>query len=239
MNKRTYAKFKGAALLSPRKKNAEEIEAFIPVLRKWSDLHENYCKEMQEGNKPEDYDDSFFYGEQSQVSLLAAATWMKGGLALAEFSHKKRELFKHGGRKKHKTFSGRADLYAKKGMEYEFYIEAKYEALSLNPRRDWSSVFEKLDEKAQKSASQTKEKGVTTLKLGFVSMYLPKKDLNRYRDLRVNFIQELCNYKSAACAWFFLPEFYENVYSDKYVNVGTALFLQDRKSLYRHCHIQN
>lgn len=61
----------------------------MPVLRKWSELHEKYCSAMQEGNKPEDYDDSFFYGEQTQVSLLASATWMKGGVALAEFSHEK------------------------------------------------------------------------------------------------------------------------------------------------------
>ncbi len=119
MNKRTYAKLKGAALLSPRKKYAEEIEAFIPVLGKWSDLHEKYCLEMQEENEPED---SFFYGEQTQVSLLAAATWMKGGVALSEFSHEKRELFKNGKAKKTKTFLGRGDLYATKGDDYEFLI---------------------------------------------------------------------------------------------------------------------
>ena len=229
MNKRTYAKFKGAALLSPRKKNAEEIEAFIPVLRKWSDLHEKYCLEFQKENEDDDDDNAFFYGEQTQVSLLAAATWMKGGVALAEFSHEKRELFKNGKRKKNKRFSGRGDLYTTKGEEYEFYIEAKYEGLSLKPTRAWKDVFHKLDTMAQKSASQTKESKIATLKLGFVSLYLPRKDLENYSKLRVSFVQELCSYKSAACAWFFLKA-PQDGYSEKYLHVGTALFLQDRKS---------
>ena len=95
--------------------------------------------------------------------MLAAAQWMKGGVALAEFSHEKNTKIK---RKKNKE--GRGDLYLS-GDDYGFYLEAKHERVSLSPDRCWKTIFDDLSQKAMKAAKETRDEDSPALALCFFS----------------------------------------------------------------------
>ncbi len=90
---------------------SRRAQVLKPVLAKWVKLVERYA-EQQKG------DLAYWYNERPTLSVLAAAAWMAGGIALEEFSSPK---FNEGGEE---PASGRADLWLR-FKNLELAIEAK------------------------------------------------------------------------------------------------------------------
>jgi hypothetical protein len=112
--------------------NCGPIVELKPVLEKWCDLNRDFYKELKD-------DCPWWYNERASISILAAAAWHAGALALEEFSTTK------GRRRTGSERPGRCDLkiWMKRN---QFAFEAKQKWCRLNTGNQGKDLANKCDD---------------------------------------------------------------------------------------------
>jgi hypothetical protein len=116
------------------------LKSLKPILRSWFKVQREYADTVK-GDLP------WWYLERPQIGLLAAAAVKEGAIALEEWGTKK-------GQKKHKTKTGRNDLWLQhKGREW--FIEAKYHRCNLSDdKKTCTKSLVKFLKKAKRDADK-------------------------------------------------------------------------------------
>lgn len=166
-------------------------------LNKVEPLFDGWINSLEEYNRVTEGDHLYWYNEMANVSALSGAAWKNGFSALCEFQHGK------GSKHSQNEHPGRCDLYIVTN-ELEFYIEAKCDWVSLNPRSSWAN---RLDEKmslAVKDGYQTSQGGTyPTLAVTFFVLYLPKNKKSQLENRLDDFVLHLRTEPWHAAAWYF------------------------------------
>ena len=154
----------------------KKLKPLEPLLHKWIDLNNGYCKAFPG-------DSLYWYNERATLSSLAAAVWKGNGYALEEYRTDKRF-----GKDQ---WPGRSDLWFSWGKT-DYLVEAK---------QIWSSLFslsresfEKISEalKVAKSAVvENREDVGNRLGVVFVVPYIPPSKKADREDLIKKFIEKL------------------------------------------------
>lgn len=190
-------------------------KSFGPVLKNWMAVSKEYACAW----KPNDA--HWSYRERAHISMLAAAIWRTGGVALEEYGTKKT--------RSKKLYSGRCDLCFKlrKSRQAQGYIaEAKHYHIRL-PKLDGLRLTL---ERAKESALQNLT-SVTTGEIGLGVVFLTFRARGPKADgvgLAVAELQKLHKeLKSHSTAWQF-PDWAKETQDTIYRYPGTAVFIFER-----------
>ena len=191
-------------------KRSKGLEHWDALLEEWLLAHERYCRIMKGSGDPAAY----WYAEIPNVSILSAAAWRCGRIALQEFSAEK--IVQDEG-----TKAGRADLWIRTDTDgKEEFIEAKHKFVSLSGIRDKDglpAITTAMDYATEDAnGAKGRQHGVTALAVVFASAYTLKSSIKKRRiEERVveidKQIKEFCEtIKSSAdyhaSAWCFPKE---------------------------------
>ena len=183
-------------------KGKKGLNHWDALLEEWLLAHERYCRIMKGSEDPAAY----WYTEIPNVSILGAAAWRCGRIALQEFSAVK-EVWSEG------SWVGRGDMWiCTDTAGKEEFIEAKHKFVSLSGAKDKDGLpatIKKSMEEARKAAEETRQgqNAGTALAVVFASVYAPKRSIDKIDQL----IKEFCEtIKSSsdyhALAWCFPKE---------------------------------
>ena len=213
-------------------KNRKGLSHWDALLEEWLLAHERYCRIMKGSGDPAAY----WYAEIPNVSILSAAAWRCGRIALQEFSAEK--IVQDQG-----TKAGRADLWIRTDTDgKEEFIEAKHKSVSLSGIKDKDGLpaIRTAMKEAREAAKETKrgQNGGTALAIVFASAYTLKSSIkNRKIEERVveidKQIKEFCKgIKSSAdyhaLAWCFPKETRTLQYpKGSYYYPGIAMLVKD------------
>ena len=167
--------------------NGGKFQNLEKILRTWVKLNERFFIQSRDG--------SWWYNERASISVLAAAAWMTGGVALEEFSAKKKQ-----NKVEH---SGRADVYLNLSGR-EFACEAKFIWLSINSKNPISKIKGALDNAYQDAKSLNRSEG-RRFGVCFVPIYLPKADMLQFNTLIASLQEKVIQADFDATAWSFPP----------------------------------
>lgn len=170
------------------------LQRFRPVLKKWIELNEIYCRESKWNDIP------WGYIERSSVSIFAAACWSAGCIALEEFSELKTSRSSR--KRKGESALGRCDLYvAFKNKPY--ILEAKMVRPSL-ASNDWrGQVLTGL--KGALGDVQLTHAPNRENKLGLliVAPTVPRNRTDKSELLIERFVEFLRSHEGFCSAWYF------------------------------------
>ena len=203
-------------------KDKKRLNHWAALLKEWRRAHEKYCRIM------EGYDAAHWYTERPNVSILGAAAWRCGGIALQEFKTKKVQDKEH--------WVGRGDLWVCTDTDgKEEFIEAKHTFVSLSGAKDGLSAIRTAMDKATKAAEQARgtQRGVTALAVVFASVYAPKSAIDKIDEIG-QLIKAFCErIKSSAdyhaLAWCFPKETRTLKNSEEQYNPGIAMLVKNIK----------
>jgi len=214
---------------------AHLIDQLIPIVKRWCLMHEHYVQ-------CSDGEVSFAYGERSQVSLLGAAVWQEGGVALCDYSEEKTKWFPS--IEDTHPFLGACDIYAydKTNELYEFYAEAKYERVTISPSREWSEVFDRLQHLADTSAYALVEDhgeedvngmGAPILSICFRMLSITGNKVDDYKGYLEKYIDSIKNYDDYNLSgWYFFESPYGTDFEKGILYpVGTSIHLKHFASI--------
>jgi hypothetical protein len=146
------------------KKSAEKaaIEKLRPVLAEWARLVNRYCDAI-----PDDV--PYYYNERANLSLLAAAAWRRGIVALEEYPAKKMR----GG--------GRTDLFFNIGGKEGVQLEAKQHWMRAGLSD--KSLHNKIRNAAAAACKAAEQNTEAEARLGcnFLVPFFRKDDFQRYK----------------------------------------------------------
>jgi hypothetical protein len=155
------------------------------ILWSWVKLNEQFFIQSRDG--------SWWYNERASISILAAAAWMAGGIALEEFSAKKKQ--------KKVERSGRADVYFNlRGRE--FACEAKFIWLSIKSRNPIDQINAELKNAYQDAGCLNRKEG-RRFGVCFATIYVSEKDAGQLDALLSEFQKKISSENFAAIAWSF------------------------------------
>jgi hypothetical protein len=138
-------------------------------------------------------DGSWRYNERASISVLAAAAWMAGGVALEEFSAKKKQ-----NRIEH---SGRADVYLNSSRR-EFACEAKSIWLSVRSKNSIIKIKIALDSACKDAKCLNRNEG-RRFGVCFVPMYLSKGNALQFDTLVESLQKKIALANFDEVAWSF------------------------------------
>ena len=187
-------------------------------LNHWEALLEEWILCVERYSRIMDGEDAIYlYTERTCVGSLAAAAWRGGWIALEEFQLEKAHT-------KRPKWLGRADLYIASDSREEF-IEAKYEKVSMDARRDFSGICDEnlrlaLDD--VKATGHAPEAGELYIGVSFLSVY--RAESRAIPDEDIDGLVECVKKSSAhAVAWCFPKGMREYQLSDNYRSPGVFL----------------
>lgn len=135
------------------------------ICEEWGVLVSRYSRVMKE-------DSCYWYNEMADVSILAAAAWRAGWIAISEAQTLKT---KHD----NAEARGRSDLYIANDYAEE-YIEAKKKIISFDNRIDPEELYNQTVERAVDDALATSGgSDVESTGVCFVTPFLSKRSSNR------------------------------------------------------------
>ena len=146
-------------------KRRKGLNHWDALLQEWLRAHEEYCRIMK------DYDAAHWYTEIPNVSILNAAAWRCGGIALQEFKTEKKV-------RGEERWTGRGDLWictdTDTGWKEEF-IEAKHKFVPLSGAKEKNGLPTAIKESMKEATKDAKKaKGgyhyVTALAVVFASV---------------------------------------------------------------------
>jgi hypothetical protein len=155
------------------------------ILRTWVKLNEQFFIQSRDG--------SWWYNERASISVLAAATWMTGGVALEEFSAKKKQ-----NKVEH---SGRADVYLNLSGR-EFACEAKFIWLSVRSKNPITKIKNALDSACKDAKCLNRNEG-RRFGVCFVPVYLSKRNAPEFDILVASLQKKIALANFDAIAWSF------------------------------------
>ena len=202
-------------------KGRKGLNRWDDLLKEWLLAHERYCRIMKCSDNPAAY----WYTERPNVSILNAAAWRCGRIALQEFKTKKvwgKEYW-----------VGRGDLWIRTDTgEKEEFIEAKHKFVSLSGAKGrLPTTIKKSMEEATKAAKEAQgdQRDVTALAVVFAPVYAtPKTPTDKIDQL----IKEFCEtIKSStdyhALAWCFPKETRKLRGEDEYHYPGITILVKN------------
>lgn len=171
----------------------------------WSTIIDNYVK-LEE-------DMPTWFGEQSNVALLSAASWRAGIPSLVEFGmDRNRKLDLESGLKEYSR--GRCDFYLSQGKNGEF-VEAKWRNLDINSLAKADGCFPDADDRLSSALTRAREDAATLkhsargMRTGIVcvSLYAPVSSID-LSDRCLAVIETLRSrtYDTSFAFWHFLRE---------------------------------
>ena len=192
------------------------------LLEEWLLAHERFCRICKD-------DPAYWYTETPNVSILGAAAWRCGRIALQEFKADKKV-------KREKSWVGRVDLWICTDTDgKEEFIEAKHKFVSLSGAKDKDglpAIITSMEEATEAANEARQGQGAETAALAivFVSAYAPKRSIDEIDRL----IKEFCEtIKSSAdyhaLAWCFPKETRKLQSKKGYYNPGIAMLVKNIK----------
>ena len=192
------------------------------LLEEWLLAHERFCRICKD-------DPAYWYTETPNVSILGAAAWRCGRIALQEFKADKKVRGKE-------ARVGRADLWICTDTDAkEEFIEAKHKFVSLSGAKDKDglpAIITSMEEAtvAANEARQGQGAETAALAIVFVSAYAPKRSIDEIDQLIKDFCETI---KSSAdyhaLAWCFPKETRKLQNKNGYYNPGIAMLVKNIK----------
>jgi hypothetical protein len=165
--------------------NGRRFGTLEKILWTWVKLNEQFFIQSRDG--------SWWYNERASISVLAAAAWMTGGVALEEFSAKKRQnKIEH---------SGRADVYLNLNGR-EFACEAKFTWLSVRSKNPITKIKDVLDSACKDAKCLNRNEG-RRFGVCFVPVYLSKGNVLQFDTLIESLQKKIVLANFDAVAWSF------------------------------------
>jgi hypothetical protein len=180
------------------------------ILWTWVKLNERFFSQKRDG--------SWWYNERASISVLAAAAWMTGGVALEEFFAKKKQ--------KGREHAGRTDVYLKMGKS-EFACEAKFMWLSAKSTNAISRIEKTLKEACDNA--EENDKSGKLLGVCFVTVYVAERNVAEFGNLIEELQNKICSeLEFDAIAWSFPAKAREELKGekDKRLHPGSFLILR-------------
>lgn len=183
-----------------------------PVLEHWINVNHSIAKLWEWKDCP------WWCGEQAAVSLLAAAVWKAGGMALAEYGTSK--TFQGD------PYNGRCDLYFN-FLNQPYIAEAKYCFPLIGTQAEMSieTIKNNLDAACSNVRCMETE-GERRLGMIFAVPCLHDSNSGQVDSCIISFQDELLKLDFAHIAWVFPPETRKLAW-DKYLHPGIALLIQE------------
>ena len=183
-------------------KGRKGLNHWDALLEEWLLAHERYCRVMKE-----DDDSAYWYTEIPNVSVLCAAAWRCGRIALQEFKTEKKVRGED-------PWTGRGDLWIRTDTGWkEEFIEAKHEFVPLSGAKEKNGLPTKIKKSMDEATNDAKKaKGgyrhVTALAVVFASVSAaPKTPTDKIDQQIIKFCEGI---KSSAdyhaFAWCFPKE---------------------------------
>ncbi len=208
-------------------KRSKGLNHWDALLEEWLCAHEKYCRIMKD-------DPAHWYTERPNVSVLNAAAWRCGRIALQEFKTVKKV-------RGEEPWVGRGDLWVctDTGEKQEF-IEAKHLFVPLSGAKDNNGLPIKMKNSMEEATTAAKEArqgqgDVTALAVVFAAVCAaPKTPTDKIDEL----INEFCDtIKSSAdyhaLAWCFPKETRKLRGSDEYYYPGIAMLVKNIDPKYK------
>ncbi|MCY4360838.1 MAG: hypothetical protein OXE42_01435 [Gammaproteobacteria bacterium] len=183
-------------------KDRKGLNHWDALLEEWLLAHERFCRIMKGCDDPAAY----WYTEIPNVSILGAAAWRCGRIALQEFSTKKKV-------RGEEPWAGRGDLWICTDTNWkEELIEAKHKFVSLSGAKDKDGLPTTIKNSMEEATLAAKEarggqRDVTALAVVFASLKAPKSANDKIDQLIKDFCETI---KSSAdyhaSAWCFPKE---------------------------------
>lgn len=152
-------------------KRRKGLNHWDALLEEWLLAHERFCRIYKD-------DPAYWYTETPNVSLLGAAAWRCGRIALQEFRVDKKD-------QSQETRVGRADLWICTDTDgKEEFIEAKHKFVSLSGAKDKDglpAIITSMEEATEAADEARQGQGAETAALAvvFVSLYAPKISIKK------------------------------------------------------------
>ena len=159
-------------------KGEKGLDHWDALLEEWLLAHERYCRIMK------DSDAAHWYTERPNVSILCAAAWRCGRIALQEFNTEKKV-------RGEEPWEGRGDLWICTDIDgIEEFIEAKHLCVSLSGAKDKDGLpaIRTSMEEAIEAANETRRgQGAETAALAvvFASVYAPKSSIDKTKPKKL------------------------------------------------------
>ena len=169
------------------------IHSFTPVLKKYLEINKVFLTKWNNKDCP------WFYGERSNIGILAASVWKVGGIALEEYNFDK--SMKDGRRKQ--KYIGRNDLYFKIGGKH-YIAEAKHFAMQY-PRKNYEQLMKARFNAALEDARLVDISNCTCTRLGilFVVPRIRHSHKEHFYDYLEKIKKEASALRHDAIAWTF------------------------------------
>jgi hypothetical protein len=166
-----------------------------PVLQAWLDLQQRYVARSQYS------DAAWIYGERASLSMLAAAAWAAGGIALEEFSTDKKRSSEGSSVPVDTSAYGRCDLYIRmKSREYLIEAKPSWPALRGDAR---SRVAKALSAATKDVKRNSTYKGARRLGAVLIAPHVTTEYVEDSSRLVRTFVEDLQSIERCVAAWFF------------------------------------
>jgi hypothetical protein len=194
---------------------------FHNVFKHWLTVSEDYARAWKNG-----IDFHWSYRERAHISMLAAAVWASGGVALEEYGTKKD--------REKDPYSGHCDLCFKLGKSPDdqgYVAEAKHlhvdiSTLLTKPR----GAQEELSAAMDAARVTCAEDGEIELSIVFATFRVPKKAKGDQPDPQIpqciRAIQQLHSGLKCHTIFWQFPEWATDPSDDFYLYPGTAVFIK-------------
>ncbi|MCZ7929528.1 hypothetical protein [Agrobacterium pusense] len=165
---------------------------FEPAARQlldgWIEATTKYCDEMEGREAP------FFFNERANISMLAAACWLKGGIALEEYSASKFA--------EDRNSNGRCDLYVfLAGENIEIEAKSVKRRLPMNAASLALHLRSKLNEAIQDARKLPPQKSFRRAACAFYTLRVEASRYASNEQLKERYVGELSRYKDALMAF--------------------------------------
>ncbi|MDW7760410.1 MAG: hypothetical protein SCM96_07215 [Acidobacteriota bacterium] len=200
----------------------DSIQELKPILKKWCDLNREYTEKTKS-------DCSWWYGERAAISILAAAVWKSGNIALEEYSTDKR------GDEFSASVKGRCDLKIVIG-DKKFLFEAKQIRPRLSKKKEYDALSKPCEGilnkliSACRGAGRLKSREGMRFGICFVSPRISESEadhLGERIDKLINLLLEKSR-KYHAIAWYFANN-WDDLKEKKNIYPGVILLIREVK----------
>ena len=211
-------------------KRRKGLNHWDDLLEQWLGAHEKYCHVMK------DDDSAYWYTEIPNVSILNAAAWRCGRIALQEFKTKKKV-------RGEEPWTGRGDLWIRTDTDTgwkEEFIEAKHEFVPLSGAKDKNGLPIKIKESMKEATKDAKKaKGgyhyVTALAVVFASVSAaPTTPTDEIDQQIIDFCEGIKSSRDYhALAWCFPKETRELQNKKNYYYPGIVMLVKNINPKYK------
>lgn len=165
--------------------NNKRNKDWVKVFEEWASSIKKYY-DFTEG------DLTWWYTERANISIIAGAVWLSGGIAMEEYSIEKVKGRDEG------LYKGRADLYLNVGKE-AYAIEGKFDTFSLNHKDikiPWERITDKLKTECKNDIVKVDEE--SDFKGGLVMARIEHPADGKMRTYYKNYNKAIKDYRNLA-----------------------------------------